>query len=71
MTKTRTPDAAPHRPAAAPALPDGAGWMQDLLKLQAAQWQAMLIWQDAMRAVGQDWWEGWMCRWTGGVPIDG
>lgn len=44
---------------------------QELLKLQAAQWQMMMGWQDAMLAIYRDWWDGWACRWTGGVRIDG
>ncbi|MEJ6002930.1 hypothetical protein [Paucibacter soli] len=64
-------DSGPRLLAPADSLPDVASWLQDLLMLQAAQWQAMMTWHDAMRALNQEWWEGWMCRWTGGVPIDG
>jgi len=64
-------DSNPSPAAPAATLSYGAHWAQELLKLQAAQWQMMMSWQDAMRSINQDWWEGWMCRWTGGVPIDG
>lgn len=41
--------------------------------LQAQQRQAgiLLIWQKSMAAVGQDLWDRWVCRFGGGVPLDG
>ena len=41
--------------------------------LQAQQRQAgiLLMWQKSMAAVGQDLWDRWVCRFGGGVPLDG
>jgi hypothetical protein len=42
-----------------------------LLQAQQRQCQVFLAWQKSMAAVGQDLWDGWVCRFGGGVPLDG
>ena len=68
--------------ALAPAvLESGALMMSPLLTWQSAgvsmaldaqqlQWKLLLNWQDAVGSMQRDWWDGWIARYGGGVPID-
>ena len=40
--------------------------------LQAQQEQLKLLstWQSTVSAIQQDWWDGWIARFGGGVPLD-
>lgn len=42
-----------------------------LLQAQRIQLDALVSWQASSRALAQDMWDQWACRWAGGVPIDG
>lgn len=41
------------------------------LRTQQLPLTAMLAWQQSMVAVQRELWDEWICRWGGGVPIDG
>jgi hypothetical protein len=49
------------------SLPDLAGAWQRSWDLQ---FQALSAWQAAATAMQREWWDEWVCRWGGGVPID-
>ena len=40
------------------------------LEAQQFQWKLMLGWQDAFGAMQREWWDGWIARFGGGVPLD-
>ena len=42
-----------------------------LLQAQQRQARMFLTWHKAMAEVGQDLWDRWVCRFGGGVPLDG
>jgi hypothetical protein len=42
-----------------------------LLQAQQRQAGVLLMWQKSMAAAGQDLWDRWVCRFGGGVPLDG
>ena len=42
-------------------------WMEG----QRNQFQMFSAWTEAFRAVNQELWDEWVCRFGGGVPIDG
>ena len=42
-----------------------------LLQTQLRHLQALANLQKSLAAVGQDQWDGWVCRFAGGVPLDG
>lgn len=44
-----------------------ATWM---LQVQQEQFRAMATWQEMMSAAQRDWWDGWIARFGGGVPLD-
>ncbi len=49
------------------------GWMpmtQSLMHAQRVQLETLLAWQRSVSALQQDMWDGWVCRWGGGAPID-
>ncbi|OUM02947.1 hypothetical protein [Variovorax sp. JS1663] len=45
--------------------------LQSLMRAQQAQLQMMTVWQQPFAAVNQELWDQWICRFGGGVPIDG
>lgn len=48
-----------------------AAFVQMLLQAQQRQLELFAGWQRSMAAVGQDQWDSWVCRFGGGVPLDG
>ena len=40
------------------------------LEAQQMQWKLVLDWQDAVGAMQREWWDGWIARYGGGVPLD-
>jgi hypothetical protein len=42
-------------------------WMQ----AQRLPWELLAAWQRAWLALQQELVDEWVCRWAGGVPIDG
>ena len=40
------------------------------LEAQQMQWKLLLNWQDTVGSMQRDWWDGWIARYGGGVPID-
>jgi len=38
---------------------------------QRLQLEALLTWQQSLASLQQELWDEWVCRWGGGVPIDG
>jgi hypothetical protein len=42
-----------------------------LLEAQQRQTQILLAWQKSVADIGQDLWDRWICRFGGGVPLDG
>lgn len=70
MSKTRY--IAPETPLASDeTLFDVGGALDTLLRFQQQQWNLLLTWQQALAGAQQDFWDQWICRWGGGVPIDG
>ena len=45
--------------------------LDDLLRVQRAQWDAFNVWQQSLFAFNNDLWEQWASHFGGGVPIDG
>jgi hypothetical protein len=45
--------------------------LDDLLRVQRAQWDAFSGWQQSLVALGNDLWAQWASHFGGGVPIDG
>ena len=43
---------------------------QSLIQAQRIQLEGLLSWQRSIVALQQEMWDGWVCRWGGGVPID-
>jgi hypothetical protein len=77
---TLSPTAATTGPAA--PTPLGVGYLQSvlswhlaagatLLAVQRQQWEALAAWQRAGRAVQLELTDQWICRFGGGVPLDG
>ena len=44
--------------------------MSMTLQAQQMQWKLVLDWQDAVGAIQREWWDGWIARYGGGVPLD-
>ena len=44
--------------------------VEGIVQVQSAQFRALMSWQRAYAAVGQDLWDSWAARYAGGVPID-
>jgi hypothetical protein len=61
------------------ALPDyltaGLDWHKAVLAnwgvLQRIHWETLAAWQTAVEAFNQDLFDQWVCRFGGGVPLDG
>lgn len=47
------------------------GFGDAVLQVQRMQLEALLTWQQSLASMQQELWDGWVCRWGGGVPIDG
>jgi|BarGraIncu00222A_1022003.scaffolds.fasta_scaffold00012_27 hypothetical protein len=45
--------------------------IDDLVRVQQAQWGAFNTWQQSFLAFNNDLWEQWASHFGGGVPIDG
>ncbi|GAA4339159.1 hypothetical protein GCM10023165_18290 [Variovorax defluvii] len=45
--------------------------IDSLMRVQQAQLQMLTLWQQPFAAVNQELWDQWICRFGGGVPIDG
>ena len=72
MAASVRPFAAP--PSAAP-LPAASVWWSSLaapwLEAQRLQWEGLVAWQRTLATVQKDVWDQWICRYGGGVPLDG
>ena len=44
---------------------------QSLMQAQSNQLRLLSAWQQSLFAINQDLWDRWICRFGGGVPIDG
>lgn len=44
---------------------------ESLLQAQRIQWEMLLTWQRSLGAVQQELQDQWICRFGGGVPLDG
>ncbi|SDE46907.1 hypothetical protein SAMN05444679_12345 [Variovorax sp. CF079] len=42
-----------------------------LMQAQRSQLQMVSAWQTSLGAFNQDLWDRWVCRFGGGVPLDG
>lgn len=42
-----------------------------LMQAQRNQCQVLATWEKSLGAVNQDLWDQWVCRFGGGVPLDG
>lgn len=62
--------------------PTAAGYLQSVMVWQTAvgkslwlaqrqQWEMMAAWQRSMSAVQRELMDQWICRFGGGVPLDG
>ena len=45
--------------------------IQSLLQAQQIQLQMLTAWQQPFTAVNKELWDQWICRFGGGVPLDG
>jgi hypothetical protein len=45
--------------------------IESLMQAQQMQLQMLTAWQRPFAAVNQELWDQWVCRFGGGVPIDG
>jgi hypothetical protein len=43
----------------------------NLMAVQRNQLRMLAAWQQSMSAINQDLWDRWVCRFGGGVPLDG
>ena len=48
-----------------------AAFMENLLQAQRSHYQMLAEWQQSLAAVNQELWDQWVCRFGGGVPLDG
>jgi hypothetical protein len=42
-----------------------------LMQAQRNQYQVLAAWEKTVGTVNQDLWDQWVCRYAGGVPLDG
>jgi len=54
-----------------PVLEWQAAVIESLVQAQQAQFQMFTAWQRPFAAVNQELWDQWVCRFGGGVPLDG
>jgi hypothetical protein len=70
-----TPESSPTPPLRGGQLRSALEWQAaavgTLLQAQQRQAHILLAWQKSMAAIGQDLWDRWVCRFGGGVPLDG
>jgi hypothetical protein len=45
-------------------------WATVALQAQQEQLKLLVAWQEAATAMQRDWWDRWIARFGGGVPID-
>lgn len=43
----------------------------NMMHAQRDQLRMLSAWQQSLSAINQDLWDRWVCRFGGGVPIDG
>lgn len=48
-----------------------AAFVENLLQAQRSHYQMLTEWQQSLAAVNQELWDQWVCRFGGGVPLDG
>ncbi|VTU22129.1 hypothetical protein [Variovorax sp. PBL-E5] len=44
---------------------------ENLMRVQCSQLDMAMAWQESLRAIQQEMWDQWVCRFGGGVPLDG
>ncbi|RZL92730.1 MAG: hypothetical protein EOP82_09340 [Variovorax sp.] len=70
-----TNDAPPSSPLRDEYLLSALDWQRafvdSLTQAQRNQYQMLAAWQKSLCAVNQDLWDQWVCRFGGGVPLDG
>lgn len=70
-----TIDAPPMSPLRDAYLMSALNWQSlfadSLMQAQRNQYQIYAAWQKSLSAVNQDLWDRWVCRFGGGVPLDG
>ena len=71
MTTESSPLASLHGGQLRLALEWQAAAVGTLLQAQQRQAQILMMWQKSMAAASQDLWDRWVCRFGGGVPLDG
>jgi|EndMetStandDraft_7_1072992.scaffolds.fasta_scaffold351727_2 hypothetical protein len=54
-----------------PVLNWQAAVIESLIQAQQMQLQMLTAWQRPFAAVNQEFWDQWVCRFGGGVPLDG
>jgi hypothetical protein len=45
--------------------------VHQMMDLQDTQWRSIAAWQRLLCEANQDLWDRWICRFGGGVPLDG
>jgi len=70
-----TIDAPPTSPLRDGFLMSALSWqsvfVDTLMNAQQNQYQLYAVWQKSLGAFHQDLWDQWVCRFGGGVPLDG
>lgn len=67
---TRNEPPQPEPAIADPAAAWSTEFVENCLRLQRLQWDALAAWQQGFATFSKDFWEQWACRYAGGVPID-
>ena len=77
---TMNPSTTDHvRDMKSPVLPDYVqaaldlhrSFVDSIMQLQSNQCRIWAAWQKSLAAVNQELWDLWLCRFGGGVPLDG
>ena len=75
INATRSIASPPCNESGQPALDWATAVTQFLMQAQRIQLEALVSWQQSIErtfaVTNNELWDTWMCRWTGGVPIDG
>ena len=71
MEKTSRTESPAAMPGFEPLIALSASLAAGALQAQRIQLETFFAWQKSLAALGQDAFDGWVCRFGGGAPIDG
>lgn len=70
-----TSNASPASPLPATYLLSVFGWQKAFFdawtQAQRKQYESLAVWETSLEAYNKDLWDQWICRFGGGVPLDG